>query len=83
LSGRNLQPKGQPVEAEKKIQRWQEPKPEPESVVTKVEDTPSASVAEQAETQMEAPKPVGRPFVFKLLNKETGSGVNGLVRLQE
>jgi outer membrane protein OmpA-like peptidoglycan-associated protein len=83
LSGSNLQPKGQPIVAEMKIETHQELEPVPEPVVPKVEDTPSASVHEQAEPRMEAPKPVGRPFVFKLLNKETGSGVNGLVRLQE
>lgn len=44
------------------------------------EETQSASVSP---VSVETPKPVGRPFVFKLVNEETGDIVNGLVRLQE
>jgi outer membrane protein OmpA-like peptidoglycan-associated protein len=44
----------------------------PVDVDVKVELSPAAT-----------PTPVGRPFVFRLLNGETGDAVNGLVRLQE
>jgi len=53
-------------------------------VVREPEDTPSAAVPQpQPQTQVETPKPVGRAFVFKLLNGENGNAVDGLVRLQE
>lgn len=48
-----------------------------------VEDQSSASVPEEVKPKAEAPLPVGKPFMFRLVNKETGSPVNGLVRLQE
>jgi outer membrane protein OmpA-like peptidoglycan-associated protein len=82
LSGSNLIAKKRaPV-----IEKTPDPAPEeviPEPVIKEPEDTPSSSVPEQIQPQVEAPKPVGRPFVFKLLNGETGSSLNGLVRLQE
>jgi outer membrane protein OmpA-like peptidoglycan-associated protein len=42
-----------------------------------------SSVAETETPAPDAPKPVGKPFVFKLLNGESGNEVTGLVRLQE
>lgn len=48
-----------------------------------VEERSSASVAEDVKVKVEAPHPVGKPFMFRLVNKETGTPVNGLVRLQE
>ena len=83
LSGGDLVARKQPPPVAE-----QQPAPEPEEVITEPvvevpKDTPSGSVAIQAQPQLEAPKPVGKPFVFKLLNKETGTVVNGLVRLQE
>jgi len=57
----------------------------PEPMEAEPEETSSGSVPGEVEPQpeVETPKPVGKPFVFKLSNKETGSSVNGLVRLQE
>jgi outer membrane protein OmpA-like peptidoglycan-associated protein len=75
----------------------QQPKPtirpsDPEPPV--VADTPDEKTTESKEAQSppdvaetqpapEPAKPVGRPFLFKLLNGETGNTVTGLVRLQE
>lgn len=73
------------------VKKSQPPKREPvsEAPVTiemPVEERPDATksgaVPEPA-TVAEAPKPIGKPFVFKLVNGETGSAVTGLVRLQE
>ena len=66
----------------------EEPEPDPpvvtqEPVQKPDEEGKSAAVPETSTPVAEAPKPVGRPFVFKLINNETGSVVNGLVRLQE
>lgn len=60
---------------EKPVEKSQpkEPKPEPQ------EPKPEP----QEQVAAEVPRPVGRPFIFKLLNSETGSPLNGLVRLQE
>lgn len=46
-------------------------------------NTPSVSVVDETAPAVETPKPVGKPFVFRLMNAATGSSVNGLVRLQE
>lgn len=66
----------------------EEPEPDPpvvaeEPVQKTEEEGKSAAVPETSTPVAETPKPVGRPFVFKLINNETGSVVNGLVRLQE
>lgn len=72
--------------------RSQPPKKEPVSELPVVVETPvekkpdvtkSSAVPETVIPVAEPPKPVGKPFVFKLVNGETGSTVNGLVRLQE
>lgn len=55
----------------------------PETVVTESEDRISSQVPEGSQPQVQAPRPVGRPFIFKLVNRETGDAVKGLVRLQE
>ncbi|MEX2235574.1 MAG: OmpA family protein [Cyclobacteriaceae bacterium] len=85
LSGSNLMAKKRPPAIEKA--------PDPAPVVEEVireepiakeqEDTPSGSVPTSTEPRVDAPKPVGKPFVFKLVNGATGSSVEGLVRLQE
>lgn len=54
-----------------------------QNVPTEPGDTPSVSVSEETTPAAETPKPIGKPFVFKLMNAATGSSVNGLVRLQE
>lgn len=67
---------------------------QPLTIEDPVQDAPadtSRSVEEQTQSAFVPPvteaavpaKPIGRPFVFKLMNAETGSMVNGLVRLQE
>ena len=64
---------------------------EPPPVVDTLQEETSQATPEEAQSasvppvteNVETPKPVGRPFVFKLLNGETGDVVNGLVRLQE
>lgn len=93
LSGSNLIARKQPPPVEEKVlpvpdgtPTQPEPALEevvPEPVVSAPEDAPSASGDQEGEPQVEAARPVGKPFVFKLLNKETGSMVNGIVRLQE
>lgn len=88
LSGSNLLAKSQPrtkepvPEEEPIIERQPDVVPDP--VIAKDETSPG-SVPEPLRPKVEAPKPVGRPFVFKLVNSQTGSDVNinGLVRLQE
>jgi len=57
----------------------QEQPAEKEPEISAEEIAPAAAPAEPV---VEA-APVGRPFVFRLLNGETGNTVNGLVRLQE
>ena len=66
----------------------EEPEPDPPLVAEEPtqkteEEGKSAAVPETSTPVAETPKPVGRPFVFKLINNETGSVVSGLVRLQE
>ena len=74
------EPKEQePEETEEK----QEAKAEPAQLVEEPEETQSGAVPQAVEAVAEKPKPVGKPFVFKLVNEETGSVVNGTVRLQE
>lgn len=84
LSGSDLLPQKQPAVipdepvAEEPVVVIEDP-----VVEAPEEEAPSSSVPENTRPQVEAPKPVGKPFVFKLFNKETGNMVNGLVRLQE
>ncbi len=54
-----------------------------EIVPTPPEAKSSLSLSEELTPAIETPKPIGKPFVFQLLNAATGSSVNGLVRLQE
>lgn len=91
LSGSKLTAKNPAAPVQVKPEAASEPEslPEPEPPVVieepagKESSVQSSSVPDPAETKAEAPAPVGRPFVFKLLSEETGSTVNGLVRLQE
>lgn len=68
-------------------ERQPEPEPEPPVMVEAPEEkeaaVSAAPVNESVAPKVEAPAPVGKPFMFRLLNDETGSVVNGLVRLQE
>ena len=66
--------------------------PEPELVIKEpvytpiekpVEETKSGGSPTTSQPVAETPTPVGRPFVFKLVNAENGNSLNGLVRLQE
>lgn len=50
---------------------------------TETDNTSSGSVAVEAPPPADTPAPIGRPFVFKLIDEETGTEVPGLVRLQE
>lgn len=82
LSGGTLMTKNQAAKPEK------EPAPEPVMAVAPVEETPdetapAAVPVESPAKPVEAPKPVGKAFVFRLVHAETGNSVNGLVRLQE
>jgi outer membrane protein OmpA-like peptidoglycan-associated protein len=84
LSGSDLLAKRPPPAVEEKA--GPEPVTEqniPDPVASVPEESTSSSVPEQTAPQVEAPRPVGKPFVFRLVNKETGSPVDGLVRLQE
>lgn len=77
LTGANLMAKNQvPKEAtmSEPVQIAEERTEEP-SPASVPDDEPTASV--------DAPAPVGKPFIFQLVNAETGVPVNGLVRLQE
>lgn len=80
LSGANLMAKNQvPKEV---------PIPEPVRVAEVVEETieessPAAVPTEEPVAPVDAPAPVGKPFVFQLVNAATGNPVEGLVRLQE
>lgn len=70
------------------VEKRPEPEPQreviPDPVVEKPDDAPSGSVpVEEPTTSVATPKPVGKPFFFKLVNGETGDPVKGLVRLQE
>lgn len=56
----------------------------PEPAVEQPQDATSSTVApEEIVTPAEAPKPVGKPFVFQLVDGETGNPVKGLVQLME
>jgi outer membrane protein OmpA-like peptidoglycan-associated protein len=91
LSGSNLMARKQRPVIEVKPdpapqEKTQDPVPEEkiaEPVAKEPQDTPSGSVPSENQAQVDAPKPIGKPFVFKLVNRETGSPLNGLVRLQE
>lgn len=54
----------------------------PEAVVQLPENASSGSVADEM-PPAKTPEPIGRPFVFKLVNEETGTPVEGMVRLLE
>lgn len=62
-----------------------EPEPViPDPVVEKPEETSSASVPQvEPKLPLEPAKPVGRPFIFKLVDGQSGGSLDGLVRLQE
>jgi outer membrane protein OmpA-like peptidoglycan-associated protein len=80
LSGSNLAKKSPPVKTT--------PPPPPimeteEPVADLPKETPSVSVPDETSTPTESPKPIGKPFLFKLVNATNGTVVNGLVRLQE
>lgn len=63
-----------PVQTEKPVELKPEPKPEAEPLVVSQDDPkPAASQS----------TPVGRPFVFKLIDKDTGEPLKGLIRVQE
>ena len=62
----------EPVEKEREVGVEKEP-----------EETQSAGTPQESEAIADTPKPVGRPFVFKLVNEVTGNVVGGTVRLQE
>jgi outer membrane protein OmpA-like peptidoglycan-associated protein len=69
------------------VEKIPEPNPEPveeplKPVTPAPKEVPS-SVAQNNTPVLETPKPVGKPFLFKLLNGESGNSVTGLVRLQE
>ncbi|MEO5601501.1 MAG: OmpA family protein [Cyclobacteriaceae bacterium] len=80
LSGNNSLAKKEPP-----VKKLVVPEPIEEKVLPPIEskETPSVSVAEESEPALAPPKPIGKPFLFKLMNSENGSSVNGLVRLQE
>lgn len=70
------------------VERKPEPQPLveeiPEPVVEKTDNTSSGSApVEETVTPVVTPRPVGKPFFFKLVNGETGDPVEGLVRLKE
>ena len=89
LSGSNLLAKNpKPVLNQSDLKQpvlQEEPKEEviPEPIIEQPEDRISSQVPDEVQPQVQAPKPVGRPFIFRLVNGETGNTVNGLVRLQE
>lgn len=87
LTGGNLVArKSQPAPPSKKQQQPEfqtSEQPKRKDSIKTVEETKSAAVPEPEKPLAEVPRPVGKPFVFKLLNEETGKTVNGLVRLQE
>lgn len=78
LSGSNLAKKTQPVQRPPVSRSVEEVKPDP--IVSEPPETPASPVSEEP---VETSAPVGKPFVFRLVNAETGSPLNGLVRLQE
>lgn len=85
LSGSNLAVKrpAAPPRLEQPERREPQPPVILEDPVEKEPAVSSAPVNEPTQPRVEAPAPVGKPFVFRLMNEETGSVVNGLVRLQE
>lgn len=90
LTGSNLTTRGSGVAVQQEAATPDvQMQPEPERPLMagepgqKESGVPSAPVVEPAAPREEVTPPVGRPFVFRLLNEETGNVVNGLVRLQE
>ena len=57
--------------------------PEQDEEAEEAEEAQSGAVPESSEAVAETSRPAGNPFVFKLVNEETGSVVGGTVRLQE
>jgi outer membrane protein OmpA-like peptidoglycan-associated protein len=81
LSGSNLTArKARPEERPPLTKPVQET---PQPVIPEEKETASVSVPGETTSPVEAPKPVGKAFVFKLTNSATGSSLDGLVRLQE
>lgn len=82
-------PPVQPAPERIKVQPDVTPEPvviaeEPAVSATPVEESVEPNAETPApEAKAATPAPVGKPFVFRLLNEETGTVVNGLVRLQE
>ncbi|HET9486976.1 MAG TPA: OmpA family protein [Chryseosolibacter sp.] len=83
LSGDNgIIARNSPPKAEPKA----DPQPEvviAEPVVEKPDETSSVSTPVEETPPSEMPKPVGKPFYFKLVNGQTGDEVKGIIRLQE
>lgn len=84
---RKLAPEPQPheqttLEAPKEIDA-ELPRLEPEQEEQEAEEPQSGAVPESSEAVAETSRPAGKPFMFKLVNEETGSVVGGTVRLQE
>lgn len=80
LSGADLMAKNQAPKAA--------PTPEPVHIAEVAEErieepSPAAVPEDEPAAPVDAPAPVGKPFIFQLVNAETGVPVNGLVRLQE
>ena len=83
LSGSNLAKRSAPPLVTKPVQEAEPQVATPEPEEKEFVDTPSGAVPEPTQPVVETPVPVGKPFVFKLVNAETGDVLNGLVRLQE
>jgi outer membrane protein OmpA-like peptidoglycan-associated protein len=94
LSGSTLtdkaKPKAKPETKPVQIVTVAEPEKTEVEPVIEFEDAPVKDDAKPVDANVKeelhpvtSTIPVGRPFVFRLLNSETGDVVNGLVRLQE
>jgi outer membrane protein OmpA-like peptidoglycan-associated protein len=82
LSGSDLATKRQPAPPVK--QEVKEPEVVVEKPVEKVPEEPRpGATPPPVQVAAESPKPVGKPFVFRVVNGETGNVLKGLVRLQE
>lgn len=58
-------------------------KPAAEEPEVTTGEVASSQAPESVDVVVKESAPVGKPFIFRLLNEETGDVVNGLVRLQE
>ena len=84
LTGSGLAKKPRPAPVERTPVKETTPViEEPAEKTPQEDDKPETTPAPEQQVAAVPPKPVGRPFVFKLLNGETGNTLNGLVRLQE